>query len=440
MVFMSTPFVYLLRSLTLPAPRPCPDSDAELLDRFARLHDQDAFAALAARHGPMVLNACRRLLGDAHAAEDAFQATFLVLARRAGVLRRPEALAGWLYGVAHRVAREARRRDARPHRGLAEVPDVLDPRPDPLAELTARDLLRVVEEEVQCLPPVQRLPVVLCCFEGLSQEEAARRLGCTVGAVKGRLERGRSRLNARLVRRGLGLSVALAVAEGSGAARALPPALPSSMARAAALFAVAQSAAGGISGPAVVLAKGVLQVMGATKRKAVVAVVAALTFFAVASVAALLLAASAMPRPGQPGTVMSVPERQASDPGKDDVQNITGTWVATSVETDGQAAPEGFVRRIRFRFKNGFLVIKGLFADNREVPCDFKLDPKARPARPRAIDYSGLGTKQQVKGIYELDGERLKVCIITRPRERPTEFATKPGSNLTLIAFKRVRD
>src|SRR5262249_4377508 len=154
------------------------------LRRFAGRREEDAFAALVGRHGPMVLHACRRLLGDRPAAEDAFQATFLVLARKAGSLNRPDALAGWLYGVAYRVAPKARRAEARrDHAGLADGPEPADPRPDPLAEVSARDLLRVLEEEVQRLPQAYRMAVALCCLEGLSQEEAARRLGCTPGAV-----------------------------------------------------------------------------------------------------------------------------------------------------------------------------------------------------------------------------------------------------------------
>src|SRR5262249_49792553 len=144
----------------------------------------------------MVLHACRRVLGDAHAAEDACQATFLVLARRAGCLQQPGRLAGWLYGVATRVAREARRcHDRLPRVGLRQPPNPPAPRPGPLADVTARDLLAVLEQEVQRLPQAYRLPVVLCCLEGLSQEEAASRLGWTPGQVKGRLERGRQRLH-----------------------------------------------------------------------------------------------------------------------------------------------------------------------------------------------------------------------------------------------------
>jgi RNA polymerase sigma factor (sigma-70 family) len=189
-------------------------TDTALLGRFLSERDEAAFAALVSRYGPLVLRVCRRVLGDAHDAEDAFQATFLVLARKAATVQPPEALAAWLHGVAQRVALKAR--SARAHqRGrapLLTLPPANAPC-DPLADLSARDLLALVDEEVRRLPEVYRLPVILCCLEGRSLEEAARQLGWTPGSVKGRLERGRARLHDRLVRRGLTLSAALAAVE-----------------------------------------------------------------------------------------------------------------------------------------------------------------------------------------------------------------------------------
>ena len=130
-----TGLIHRLRHLVKP---PAADSDADLLGRFARLHDQSAFAALVARYGAMVFGVCRRVLRDAHAAEDASQATFLVLARRAGSIERPDSLAGWLYGVAYRVAMKACRRDRfEPLLGS----DRPDGRRDPLAEVSGRELL-----------------------------------------------------------------------------------------------------------------------------------------------------------------------------------------------------------------------------------------------------------------------------------------------------------
>jgi RNA polymerase sigma factor (sigma-70 family) len=202
------------------------DADTVLLERFVRCRDETAFAALVARYAPMVLHVCRRVIGDAHLAEDALQAVFLVLARRAASVRRPEALAAFLHGVARRVAHKALAAGCRlPAPAHADARLCLaDRRPDPLAELTVRELLQTLDEEVQRLPEVYRLPVILCCLEGHTQEEAARRLGWTPGSLQGRLERGRKRLHAlsvrgahRLARRGLAPAVALASLEVSRA-------------------------------------------------------------------------------------------------------------------------------------------------------------------------------------------------------------------------------
>jgi RNA polymerase sigma factor (sigma-70 family) len=203
---------HLLRHLhRLASPAELPD-DAALLERFLHGRDEAVFAALVGRHGPLVWGVCRRLLADLHAAEDAFQATFLVLARKAHTVRPPEALAGWLFGVARRTALKARaRRPAPPP--LPEEAVSPGARPDVLDELTARELLTILDDEVERLPGIYRLPVVLCCLEGRTREEAARQLGWTEGSVKGRLERGRKLLHARLAKRGLVLPAVLGAVE-----------------------------------------------------------------------------------------------------------------------------------------------------------------------------------------------------------------------------------
>ncbi len=203
-----------------------PSADVVLLNRFVNDRDGVAFEALVTRHGPMVFRVCHRLLADAQDAEDAFQATFLVLAKKAASVRPAGALPAWLHGVARRIALGAS--TARAHRRLRETSTSdlasLDPHPDPLTELTAREALRILDEEVQRLPAMYRLPVVLCCLEGLSQEEAARQLAWTPGSVKGRLERGRKRLHRRLVGRGLELAAALSLLEIARASAAGPSA------------------------------------------------------------------------------------------------------------------------------------------------------------------------------------------------------------------------
>jgi RNA polymerase sigma factor (sigma-70 family) len=183
------------------------DTDAALLNRFIQQRDEAAFEALVRRHGPMVHRLCRRVTGDATDADDAFQAAFLILARRASTIRRPDSLAAWLHGVAYRAAHKARG-SRRPTRELVAEP--IDRQPDPLDELTARELVTLLDEEVRQLPEAYRLPVVLYYLEGRTLEEVACLLGWTRGMVKGRLERARARMQARLTRRGLALSAALA--------------------------------------------------------------------------------------------------------------------------------------------------------------------------------------------------------------------------------------
>ncbi|SRR5579883_1972942 len=180
-----------------------------LLARWSEQRDQQAFASLMARHGPMVLGVCRRLLGDVHEAEDVFQAVFLVLARRASRVRQPEALAGFLHTIAVRLARKARAEKQRRQRveTSSVVPEPVDPRPHPLDVLSGRELLAVLDEEIARLPERYRLPLVLCLLQGRTVEEAARQLDWSNGSLRGRLTRGRDRLRRRLVRRGLDLSV-----------------------------------------------------------------------------------------------------------------------------------------------------------------------------------------------------------------------------------------
>ena len=174
------------------------DGAADLLARFVARRDEAAFAALVARHGPMVLATCRRLLPAGDDADDAFQATFLVLARRAGSVRA-ERLAPWLHGVARRVAGRARAVAAR-RRGRegGDLPDVADPPPG-----AGPDLRAVIDEELARLPEKYRAPLVLCYLDGLTHLEAADQLGWPVGSVRSRLARGRDRLRGGLSRRGL---------------------------------------------------------------------------------------------------------------------------------------------------------------------------------------------------------------------------------------------
>jgi RNA polymerase sigma factor (sigma-70 family) len=171
-------------------------SDRQLLERFVRSRDEGAFERLVRRHGPMVLGVCRRVLGRAEDAEDAFQATFLVLMRKAGVIAHPELLGNWLFGVASRIARKARAQIFRRRRVEQEaVP--LAPAQE-LCDECRRETRAQLVRELARLPLRYREPLALCYLQGLTNKEAARRLGWPTGSISYRLARGRKLLRARL--------------------------------------------------------------------------------------------------------------------------------------------------------------------------------------------------------------------------------------------------
>ncbi|WP_422930434.1 sigma-70 family RNA polymerase sigma factor [Singulisphaera sp. PoT] len=178
--------------------------EGQLLERFAKTQDEAAFAAIIARHGPMVLGVCRRVLRDEHDVEDAFQATFLVLVRRANGIRNGDLVGHWLHGVAHRVAVRARahaaRRFVREKTGFDEIGAFSD---DESGDVGFDETRSVLDEELGRLPQSLRAPMVLCYLEGLTHDEAARRLGWPVGTVRSRMARARDLLRQRLSRRGL---------------------------------------------------------------------------------------------------------------------------------------------------------------------------------------------------------------------------------------------
>ena len=211
-------------------------TDGQLLDCFRDRRDragQEAFRILVDRHGPMVLRLCQSLLRDPHEAEDAFQATFLVLVRKAESIRRRETIGPWLHGVASRVARRARFRSNRRHQ--LEVPVVVEIAAADSSVSEGRGLEQSLHEEIARLPESFRAPIVLCCLQGLSYDLAARRLGVSEPTLRGRLHRARKRLAACLQRRGIGAPL---VARAIESAYIPPPALPSSMVESTVHFAL----------------------------------------------------------------------------------------------------------------------------------------------------------------------------------------------------------
>ena len=273
-------------------------SEGELLRRFAA-GDENAFQALVTQLGPMVLGVCRRSLDDASDVEDAFQATFLVLLRKAGGLRDPEALSPWLYGVAFRVAARIRaravRRSAEERKGarLEVVP--------PDANLEQIELRTMIDEEIDRLPERYRRPVVLCYLEGRTHEAAARRLRCSVGSVRGRLDRARQKLKERLTRRGVAPATALAAfaAGAEVASAAVPAPLVAAMVATLTRAATATAVSGAASAAALELADGVFRAMIVAKLKVATSFLAAAAIILAAGTAWLLVQGGSFAREGR---------------------------------------------------------------------------------------------------------------------------------------------
>jgi RNA polymerase sigma factor (sigma-70 family) len=286
-------------------------ADADLLTRFARERDEEAFELLVWRHAGMVLRACRSVLRDHHAAEDACQAAFLALARQAAAVGRRGTVAGWLYRVARRIAvRAARCRADHP----SATPAGLDrlPGPDPAAGGGPDpDAVRLLFDELERLPEKYRAPVVLCFLDGLSYADAARRLGWPVGTVAGRVARAKEWLHDRLRRRGVAVpTIGLAAVLVAEPASAVAPAFVASTARAAGAF-----ASGGdvsvISPAILVLARGGIRAMRTTKLQWVAGVLVACGVLALGGVWA---ADQKPPVPPPPPPAAKAADQPPADP------------------------------------------------------------------------------------------------------------------------------
>lgn len=254
--------------------------DRQLVQQFVEANDEAAFAVLVRRHAGMVLGVCRRVLRDWHAAEDVFQAVFLVLARKASSIRKKDSLGAWLHGVAYRLALKARTEASRRHvRAQAFRRTQVGNQED---DVSWREMCGILDEELARLPEKYRAPLLLCFLEGQTRDEAATRLGWPLGTLKSRLERARELLRQRLVRRGLALSGTLivpAITENVSSA-AVPSSLVVSTAHAALLFAAGETGVGVISMQAATLAKGALSTMLATSLKTASAVLLTMTLVA----------------------------------------------------------------------------------------------------------------------------------------------------------------
>ena len=313
----------LVRSLSRLAPE-ADLADEELLERFCLGREEAAFALLVQRHGPTVLGVCRRLLGHADA-EDAFQATFLILIRKAGSIRKRSSLGSWLYGVAYRMARKVRARSARlPVRPAAEAAVAED---DPLHEASRREWAALLHEEIHRLPENYRAPLVLCGLEGKTCEQAARELNWPKSSLAHRLDRGKELLRQRLVRRGVVLAAAVLASSLAKEARAaVSPTLTLGTVR---LASQVLTGAAPATAPAVTLTNTMIKEMAMARWAAFLALVSVLGI-TVMGVALLASPADKPPAPPPPG---SGPARA------DNPSAVHKDW-------EGNALPAGAVARV----------------------------------------------------------------------------------------------
>jgi RNA polymerase sigma factor (sigma-70 family) len=325
-------------------------TDGQLLESFIGQKDEAAFEALLHRHGPMVLGVCRRILHNPHDAEDAFQATFLVFARKASSVRPRERIANWLHGVAHRTALKARTMQAKKQTREKQ----LAPMPEPVAAATDpwNDLQPVLDEELGKLPETFRLPLMLCDVEGKSIKEATQQLGWPQGTLAGRLARGRKMLAKRLTRRGVVLSagsLAVVLSEKAAAACVSPSLAIATVQAAVAIAAGKTLATSVISAKVAALTEGVLQAMFLSKLKTVTAVLLVLAMATLGGGALAhrvvaetadepLLCLAATPNNDQPPAQEAPQFPAAPEPGEMVMAvrfGSTGEWMVTA-EMDGK--------------------------------------------------------------------------------------------------------
>jgi RNA polymerase sigma factor (sigma-70 family) len=380
----SSTILQLIRSVALDQ-RVRQLSDHELLWRFTGQGDEAAFHALLLRHGPMVLEVCRGVLGNEADAEDAFQATFLILARKAASIRKTASVGSWLHGVAYRTAIKARAQSATRRKTEACAPARPNTEPD---DLTWREVRQVLHEELTGLAERYRAPLVACYLEGKTQDEAAALLGVAKTTLKERLERARSLLRARLVRRGLGPAAVLLTTTwpSATASACLSATLVSTTVKAASLFAAGQTAAASvISVKVAALTEGVLKTMFVTKLKIATAVLVAAVLVVIGIGAVSFPVLQAQERPDlsktqfQPDVKKDKEDATArparSLPGhKERVTSVAyspdGRWVATAAWDgtarvwDAQTGKEerclnlrGYVNQIVFSPDNEFVVV-----------------------------------------------------------------------------------
>ncbi len=412
-------------------------TDGQLLGHFIERRDEAAVAALVRRHGPMVWGVCRRVLGDHHDAEDAFQATFLVLVRKAAAVLPRERVANWLYGVAHHTALKARAAAARRRARERQVTAMVEP--GKVQVDTRDDLQPLLDQELSRLPEKYRTPLVLCYLEGKTHKEAARQLGWPVGTLAGRLARARALLARRLGRRGLAVSGgALAAVLAQDAAAGVPGTVAAATVKAASLYA-AGTAAGLVSAEVIALTEGVLKAMLLTKLKITTTVVLA---FALTAAGAGVLGQATRAAGQGDGPADALTARSSESVRKDaganwtDRDRLQGTWHIVTYKLAGRdIGDREFIQKTRLTVRGDRITITP--PDKVPHEAEFRLDALSNP---KEIDLRPLGGPVEDKiipGIYRFEGDAWAYCYSGPDKKRPTSFGST-DDEVSLVVFKRV--
>jgi RNA polymerase sigma factor (sigma-70 family) len=420
-------------------------SDGQLLEGYLSGRDESALAALVQRHGPMVWGVCRRILWNHHDAEDAFQATFLVLVRKAASVASRELLANWLYGVAHQTALKARATAARRCDRERQVTRM----PEPAVEEQDlwRDLQPLLDNELSRLPEKYRAVIVLCDLEGKTRKQAARQLRVPEGTVASRLATARRLLAKRLARHGLAVSGGALAAVLAETASAGAPSVVSGTIKAVTLVAAGQTAEGVISAKVAALTEGVLKAMLLAKLKTSAAVL-----FMLGMVAFGLLTV------GKEGLQARAEQEKRPDARKDekprsDKERVQGTWKMVSCVADGEK-DEDFrdvwtVKETTIKAMSPAKEKSGAFTSYIRFRLDETTNPKlidlVEGQADDLFDTAKFDKRlddadQRKEGIYSIAGDTLTICIGRKKGERPTTFVSKKGSGYLLIVLKREKN